>query len=350
MTRAGEIWQGPSCKILREFTGGVILFKNTQGFLLPLLLCFGAAAAEFPQAEITNGMVRASLYLPNAENGYYRGKRFDWSGVISRLEYAGHNYFGVWFPKYEPTLHDAITGPVNEFRSQDGGLGYAEAQPGDFFVKIGVGVLRKLDNAPYQFVRNYPIVDPGKWIIRPSKDRVEFVQELTGVRGYKYVYSKTVRLASGKPELILEHSLKNTGKRVIETEVYNHDFYVIDGQPTGPDFVVKFPFQAKATDDLKGLAEVRGNDFVYLRELRDAPRESAATYMQGYGSKAKDNDIRVENHKVKAGVREIGNHPISKLYLWSIRSTVCPEAYIALRVLPGKKVNWQIRYQFYTLP
>jgi len=318
--------------------------------LLPLLLCFGAVAAEFPQADITNGTVRASLYLPNAENGYYRGKRFDWSGVISRLEYAGHNYFGVWFPKYEPTLHDAITGPVDEFRSQDGGLGYAEAPPGDFFVKIGVGVLRKLDSEPYQFARNYPMIDPGKWVIRPGKDRVEFVQELTGVRGYKYVYSKTVRLASGRPELILEHSLKNTGKRVIETEVYNHDFYVIDGQPTGPDFVVKFPFQAKATDDLKGLAEVRGNDFVYLRELRDAPRESAATYIQGYSSEAKDNDIRVENHKVKAGVREIGNHPISKLYLWSIRSTVCPEAYIALRVPPGKKANWQIRYQFYTLP
>src|SRR5579884_1094150 len=88
--------------------------------------------------------------------------RFDWSGVIARLEYKHHNYFGVWFPKYEPTLHDAITGPVDEFRSQDGGLGYAEAQPGDFFVKIGVGVLRKLDNEPYQFARNYPIIDHGK--------------------------------------------------------------------------------------------------------------------------------------------------------------------------------------------
>jgi hypothetical protein len=336
---------------LKEFTGGVITLKNVYRFL-GFLFCFSAVsiAAEFPQAEITNGGIRATLYLPNQESGYYRGGRFDWSGVIARLEYAGHNYFGVWFPKYEPTLHDAITGPVDEFRSQDGGLGYGEAQPGDFFVKIGVGVLRKLDNEPYQFARNYPIIDHGKWIVRPGKDRVEFVQELTGVRGYKYVYSKTVRLASGKPELILEHSLKNTGKRVIETEVYNHDFYVIDGQPTGPDFQVKFPFQAKATDDLKGLAEVRSNDLVYLRELRDTPRESAATYIQGYSSDVKDNDIRVENSKVKAGVRETGGHPLSKLYFWSIRSTVCPEAYIALRVAPGKKVSWRIRYQFYTLP
>ena len=319
-------------------------------FFFSFLFCFGVAAAEFPHADITNGTVRATLYLPNQESGYYRGGRFDWSGVISKLEYAGHNYFGVWFPQYEPTLHDAITGPVDEFRSQDGGLGYAEATPGDFFVKIGVGVLRKPDNAPYQFARNYPIIDHGKWIIRPKADRVEFVQELTGIRGYKYVYSKTVRLASGKPELILEHTLKNTGKRVIETEVYNHDFYVIDGQPTGPDFQVKFPFGAKATDDLKGLAEIRGNDLVYLRELQSTQKESAATYIQGYGSEIKNNDIRVENSKVKAGVRETGDHPLSKLYFWSIHSTVCPEAYVALRVAPGKKVSWRIRYQFYTLP
>ncbi len=316
---------------------------------LVFLFCWQLFAADFPQAEISNGLVSAKLYLPDSERGYYRGVRFDWSGVISRLDYAGHNYFGVWFPKYEPTLHDAITGPVEEFRSKDGALGYNEAKPGDMFVKIGVGVLEKPDSKPYEFSRDYRIVTTGVWIVRPHSDGVEFVQELQGVNGYAYVYSKKVRLVKGEPELVLEHTLRNTGKKTIETQVYDHDFYVIDGQPTGPAFSIQFPFKPKAVSDLKGAAEIRGNDIVYLRELAPGNGDSVATYLEGFGSNAEDNDIRVENSKAGAGVRETGDHPIAKLYLWSVRTTVCPEAYISLKIAPKKKATWQVRYEFYTL-
>ena len=55
-------------------------------------------------------------------------------------------------------LHDAITGPVEEFRSANGdsALNYDEAKPGDPFVKIGVGVLRKIDDSPFKFATQYP--------------------------------------------------------------------------------------------------------------------------------------------------------------------------------------------------
>jgi hypothetical protein len=308
------------------------------------------ALGEGPlQAEISNGLVRAALYLPDAEHGYYRGARFDWSGVISRLDYSGHNYFGVWFPTYEPTLHDAITGPVEEFRSEEGALGYNEAKPGDMFIKVGVGVLRKPDDHPYKFSRDYKILNTGVWVIRPHADKVEFVQELKGVNGYSYVYKKTVRLVKGKPELVLEHSLKNTGKRKIDTQVYNHDFYVIDGQPTGPAFTIRFPFKPRAVEDLKGSVEIVGYDLHYLRELKQGNEESVASYIEGFGSDAGDNDIRVENSKAAAGVRETGDHPIAKLYLWSVRTTVCPEAYISLKIEPKKTARWRITYDFYTL-
>src|SRR5207253_3780731 len=79
---------------------------------------------QFPQAVITNGLIHARLYLPDTTQGYYRGSRFDWSGVIPELEYSGHSYFGQWFEKYSPTLHDAIMGPVEDFYP----AGYDEAK------------------------------------------------------------------------------------------------------------------------------------------------------------------------------------------------------------------------------
>ena len=50
--------------------------------------------ADFPSAEVANGRIRAKIYLPDAQNGYYRGTRFDWSGVVYSLQYKGHNYYG----------------------------------------------------------------------------------------------------------------------------------------------------------------------------------------------------------------------------------------------------------------
>src|SRR5213593_1688217 len=50
-------------------------------------------AADPPQAVISNGQIRAKLYLPDPNDGFYRSTRFDWSGAVLSLEYAGHNFY-----------------------------------------------------------------------------------------------------------------------------------------------------------------------------------------------------------------------------------------------------------------
>src|SRR5882724_5581077 len=114
-----------------------------------------ALAADVPQADITNGVLKAKLYLPDTEQGYYRATRFDWAGVVASLEYKGHNFFGLWFEKYDPNIHDAITGPVEEFLTEGKGLGYDEAKTGESFVKIGVGAIRKPDEPRFRQFSTY---------------------------------------------------------------------------------------------------------------------------------------------------------------------------------------------------
>ena len=317
-----------------------------------LLACAAAPvlciAAGFPEAAISNGAIEAKFHLPDAKNGYYRGTRFDWSGVIYSLRYEGHEYFGPWFEKYDPKTHDAISGPVEEYRTAGAGLGYEEAKTGEGFIRIGVGVVRKPEEAGYRNFNSYEIIDSGKWTVRKGPDWIEFVHELAGVNGYAYEYRKTVRLAKDKPVMTLEHSLRNTGQKTIETAMYNHNFFVMDGQPTGPDSVVKLPFEGRATKDLKDLAEVRGNRLVYLKELEKG--QSVFTEIGGFGDTARDYDFSLENRKAGTGVRITGDRPLAKLVYWSIRTTFCPEPYINLSVEPGKETKWTIGYEFYTLP
>ena len=129
------------------------MINQHQTILLPLTLLLllvvsGAGTADAPQSQISNGIITADLKLPDAKDGYYRGVRFDWSGVISDLTYKGHHYFGKWFERYEPTLHDAIMGPVDAYDP----IGYDRAKPGEPFVKIGVGTVEKIADEPYAFV------------------------------------------------------------------------------------------------------------------------------------------------------------------------------------------------------
>src|ERR1700677_1473321 len=179
-----------------------------------------------PQAEISNAVLQVKLYLPDAEHGFYRGTRFDWSGVVADLQYKGHSYYGPWFTATDPKIPDfiykgsdivagpcsAITGPVEEFSA----VGFDEAKPGGTFLKIGVGLLRKPDDAHYTAYRLYEIVNGGEWRVKKSKDAVEFTQELHDASsGYGYIYHKKISVAAGKPQMLIEHNFKNVGTRAI---------------------------------------------------------------------------------------------------------------------------------------
>lgn len=313
--------------------------------MLACLLGTWAAAAEAPRLGLTNGVLLAGLYLPDPAQGYYRGTRFDWSGVIYSLKFQGHEYFGQWFARYDPQLHDAITGPVEEYRNA---IGYEEAQPGGTFLRIGVGVLRKPDSAGYNQFKTYTIVDPGKWRIRTGETWAEFTHAAALSSGYAYRYTKTVRLVKGQPEMVLEHVLRNTGRKVIETPQYNHNFFVMDGVPSGPDFTVAFPFPPRLAANLQGRMEAMGNRLAYLRPLK--PGESVYSEIGGFGKTASDYEIRIENRGKGGGVRIQGDRPLSKMVFWSVASALCPEPYIDLRVPPGAETRWRIVYRFYTIP
>jgi hypothetical protein len=337
------------------------LMKKTTLSLAAAALSFSSVrGADFPSAAITNGRIQAKLYLPEAKQGFYRGTRFDWSGVIYSLQTGGHNYYGPWFTKTGPSIRDfiyegadivagpcsATAGPADEF----GPVGWEDAKAGGTFIKIGIGALRKPDDAAYDHYRLYEIADPGKWSVQKKRNSIEFTQTLTdSSSGFGYVYQKTVQLTDGKAEMVLRHSLKNTGKRAIKTSVYNHNFLVLDHQPPGPRVSITVPFQIQSPHPPpQNLAEIRGNQIVYLSTLKD--RETVATPMKGFGDTAKDHHIRIENSSAGAGMTIRADRPLLSESLWSIRSVVAVEPYIAISVEPGEEFTWTSTYNYYNLP
>ncbi len=316
--------------------------------------------ADFPEAEISNGQLRVKIFLPDASHGFYRATRFDWSGVIYSLQYGGHDYYGRWFQKTDPSVHDFVyqgadivaspctstTGPVDEFAP----LGWDEAKPGGTFVKIGVGVLRKPDAAKYDNYRLYDIADSGQWTTNKTRESIEFTHEVgDSSSGYGYSYRKSLRLVEGKAEMVLEHSLRNTGKQAIRTRVYNHNFLVLDGQPPGPGLVITVPFQIQTgRPPDKRLAEVRGNQIVYLKTLEG--EDIVSTQLRGFGDSPRDSEIRIENSRLGAGMRITSDRALASESLWSIRAVVAMEPFVSVSIEPGQQFTWSSTYDYYTVP
>jgi hypothetical protein len=300
--------------------------------MIPALLLV-AMAADFPQATISNGAVTAKLMLPG---GSYQGTRFDWSGIVASLTWNGHEYFGQWYAKHDPKIHDAITGPVEEFLTPPG---YAEAAPGGVFVRIGVGALRKPDEKAFRRFDTYEIVDPGKRTMRRGNDWIEFRHQLSAA-GYSYDYRKTIRLE--KSGFTIEHVLKNTGGKSIDTMVYNHNFFVIDHEAVGPDMAIRFAWTPQPTPPLRNGNEISGQDIRYSRELRAG--ESDESDLNGFGAY----DFKIENLKALAGVHVTSNQSLAKVHFWAIQTVACPEPFLHLEVAPKRTIQWQIRYALYT--
>jgi hypothetical protein len=306
-----------------------------------------------PHHDISNGIVSAKVYLPG-EGGLYRGTRFDRTGVITHATYKGQDYGEYWFSSYSPAVHDFLwqngqvtvstasgaAGPVEEFTA----IGFDEASAGGKFLKIGVGILKR-DTDAYDFVHTYPVLNEGKRSASATKTSVRLTHEMSDKdTGYGYSYTKTVKLVPGKPQMVIEHVLKNTGKKPIETAVYCHNFLTLS--PGDENVTITAPFNITAAKPFEpGAAEVSGKTIRYLRAVKEG--ESVTSPISGFGNSVSDFDFKVVNTKTGFGQRIRADQPLARINFWSIKTNVSWEPYIAISLKPGETKRWTYTYDYF---
>ncbi len=299
-------------------------------------------ASDYPRLELDNGKIRVSIYVPDAERGYYRGPRFDWSGIIGYVDTARHRFYSPLHETHDPLRHDSVSGPADEFAMFEP-MGYAEARPGESFVKIGVGLLEKGDDDEYQFAGDYRIVRAGDWDIEQAPDHVVFSQELAGERGWAYRYSKIITLVPNKSELIMSHRLENIGEKTIDINNYNHNFSLIDKLPYGPDYRVEFPFTTMIPIRISQLAWFRDNTVEMPEPLGD--NSLWIPLFEGEG-RVEYNRALIKHVPSGASIEFIGDAPVTRMVFWAVERAACPEPFIRLKIVPGDAQEWSSRYHF----
>lgn len=289
---------------------------------------------------ISNDTFKISLHTPDRVEGYYRGTRFDWAGVFARIEYKGINYAEPWFESYSPVMHDAVCGPAEEFSP----IGIDDVQPGCPFLKIGVGVLEKMDGE-YDRFKLHNILDSGRRTLCVTETSAVFGHFISHDNGYGYEYVKEIAI-TGESSFRISHTLRNTGRKPLKGNVYNHNFYTLGILQTGEARQLDFPFRPegdwRAEYQEVGFTE---NGIRFTRNLQKG--ESVFTgnlHESGKGMTGSPNSFELRDTATGCSVKAFCAVPMTKSVFWSNHRIACIEPYIDFDIAPGETLDFDIVY------
>jgi hypothetical protein len=309
----------------------------------PSITLRASAGPNRPATDLT-----LQIYVPDPARGFYRGGRYDWSGIVAQATYNGHRYFAT--PAAQFGAGDAAPAGVVEEFDPTHPQGYDDAPENEAFVKIGVGLLRRVREAAYAPDKPYTLLKTPPWRIIERDDSVEFFQDVVDVRGYAYEYRKLVTLVLDPPSFTIERHLRNTGMKILRTTHVCRPFVRLDDAPIGAGYHVAFNFPPQlapaAAAALAGRAEIRGNDLWLL----SPPPEMLWAELTGYAATSESKEIRVIASATPAQLAILPDYGLSKLQVAATRDYVSPQTSVDIVLKPDDIKFWTTTFQLELRP
>ncbi len=320
-----------------------------------LLLAYALAGADrpaanappnFPTETLTSGTVSAVVCIPDAANGFYKGTRFDHGSMILSFASGDTETFRMW---KHPTTHPEINGGAGPCEEFDFGLdgvtvpsGYNEAKPGEPFLKIGVGWLKKKDDKPYMPFFPFEVVDTGVWKSeRVDASSIRIVHSTDSSKRLAYRLSRTITVSETPARLSIQRELVNTGTAPLNLSHYCHNFIQLRGMSVGPACRVTLPFPAA----FDGTAPEGWKLSTDVLSFEGAPKGAIGVKIAGVKTGETPNFFTVANMTSATLLRCVGDRPLSGFTVFADATTICPEPFITLSIAPGESAKWSTTYE-----
>ena len=310
---------------------------------------------------------RLKVYF-RIEEGKPSHTRFERMGVMDKIELDGkHTFCTVEQPN--PELKTCYgTGLIGEYVWDEPVL---EAKKGQWFPKLGVGLLKqKKNNRKFYFMENYDC-KPFDMKYSIEGNKAEFIMEPMESMGYAARLKKTVTVRGN--EITAHMSAENTGSRDINAFEYQHNFVNIDNIKTGTGYKLKMPFRGE-TENLnkcvrKCYKPVKPHFMVYILYILGFFRKPRyydgfmrckgdtvewLKPLSGYSYWAATDKIyadrglywRLTNDNSEASVEEHFSFVPARVVNWGMEHCICTEVYAPVHVKPGEVYEWERKWIF----
>ena len=310
------------------------LLTMTSSFLIAAP---GLLAESSGSRLLTHGDFTVEVMDPSAPDRYNSGVRFTQAAAIIGASRGGKGFL------YYESKHNPLTDVAGLFSEFDLTLsppGFDEAQLGEGFVKIGVGVLKKgAEN--YQFYPQHKIIRLAPTEATWGADTARFHQVCAPYNGYGYDLVATVTVGEGT--IVVDWRLENTGTKPFETQQYAHNCFRFDQLPVGPGYEVRFPYDFQARG-LKSEQRQVGRTIEFTEKIPTAVNIDV-DYPPTY---AGPNTIEVVHLASGLFVSCLTSVQSLRTAVHGAAIYVCPEQFINVHLGPGEHASWQRRYEFGT--
>jgi len=276
-------------------------------------------------------------------NEGYQLSRFDWTGKITSVKYKGVRMSSVERTDVDNNINYG-KGFYNEFGIERP-VGFDEIKIGEWFHKIGVGLLKKNDNE-YRFFKTYKI-KPASFNFKLNTDSFELNCISDLVNGYAYVLRKTIKLLD--KGFVIHYKLDNTGKKTIHTDEYCHNFIATDNDFISNNYKLSFPFSLdsslfKESVNKEEKVRILKNDIGFSGTPNKPFFFSDLT-----GSKVVKPGWNLVNSKKKLGIQEFVDFKSDKINLWGWKHVISPEIFFNINLESNNSVSWSRTYSIYEL-
>ncbi|MFT6165839.1 MAG: hypothetical protein ACJAV5_001120 [Vicingaceae bacterium] len=271
----------------------------------------------------------------------YNSSRFDWTGKITQVKFKN---IPISTSQKLDSWEGLGEGFFNEF-GIDAALGFDVVEKGEWFHKIGVGLLRK-ESARYDFSKTYE-VRPAQFNVTLGSDRILIDCVSEDNKGYSYVLRKDIRLTESG--FCIKYYLENSGEKEINTDEYVHNFLAINKEAIGENYKLNFPFQLHQklfgeTVNPEKKVEI-GTDQI---QFNGTPKEPFF-FSHLNGESSVDSQWQLINRKSNIAIKESGNFQTSKVNLWGDKHAVSPELFLHISLKPGEIKEWSRTYTIESL-
>jgi len=276
----------------------------------------------------------------------YNNSRFDWTGNISQIVFDDKFSFCSVETAREFDSRRHGQGLYNEFGITRP-IGYDDCAVGEKFPKIGVGLLTKKYDEPYDFLEAYEI-DPFDMQIEKGEEWMKFAVLPKNCRGYSINLIKKITLSGNS--FTVDYELENTGKRKIRTNEYCHNFIAINSSIIGQDYTLRVPCEILEPSSMTEAVNPEQAVMLGTNSVNfTATPERDFFYSPLTQFLTKNGEWEVFHACMGVGIQEKTDFIPEMMNVWGGKHVISPELFVKIDLEPGQNMKWQRSYKCFYL-
>ncbi|MBR6322349.1 MAG: hypothetical protein IKR59_05730 [Lachnospiraceae bacterium] len=278
---------------------------------------------------IESSRLRVTIADPNRE---YNTSRFDRAGFITQVtldgkyefcsaEYGGTGGMGLCSEiKFDP-LSEIV--PV-----------------GGKFLKPGVGILTKIDDAPYHIFKTYPVL-PFPISVENRGYQAVFRTTPIDLNGYAIRQKKTVTIYENR--LRMDYEFENIGRNRVEFNEYVHNFVTLNHRPVDETYVLEMPAMNVPMGDVAApRSPIPGPSGVYCDE--EGLKTRAADFYDSmifFDPSCVDHSVKPFSWTLRSTANDLSitekvSFDPAYMRVWTVGEIMSPEVFSAVELDPGE--------------